>query len=101
MEQNNFPTIDLVRTGDNIKKLRKSRGLTVKQLQDYFGFERPQAIYKWQKGQCLPSVDNLFALSKLLQVPMQQILVESGQGFFLIPGLKDANLMQACLQEDL
>lgn len=50
MEQNNFPTIDLVRTGDNIKKLRKSRGLTVKQLQDYFGFERPQAIYKWQKG---------------------------------------------------
>ena len=65
-----FPTIDPVATGKNIIRLRKARGLTVRQLQLYFGFEEPQAIYKWQQGKCLPSVDNLYALSRLLGVSM-------------------------------
>ena len=62
-----FPVIDPVATGANICRLRKDRGLTVRDLQHYFGFEEPQAIYKWQRGQSLPSVDNLYALSALLQ----------------------------------
>lgn len=74
---NDFPTIDLKATGENIVRLRKNRGLSVKELQQYFGFEQPQAIYKWQWGECLPSVDNLFALSRILDVPMQEILVET------------------------
>ena len=74
-----FPTIDLKATGENIVRLRKTKGLSVKELQNYFGFEQPQAIYKWQWGECLPSVDNLFALSKILDVPMQEILVETAR----------------------
>lgn len=74
-----FPTIDLKATGENIVRLRKSKGLSVRELQQYFGFEQPQAIYKWQWGECLPSVDNLFALSKILDVPMQEILVETAR----------------------
>ncbi len=70
-----YPVIDLTATGANILRLRKSRGLTVKQLQTYFGFEEPQAIYKWQWGRSLPTVDNLYALSVLLEVPVEQILV--------------------------
>lgn len=70
-----FPVIDPMATGENILRLRKARGLTVRDLQAYFGFEEPQAIYKWQKGRSLPSVDNLFALSALLKVPMEEILV--------------------------
>ena len=72
-----FPVIDCVETGRNILRLRKQRGLTVKQVQQYFGFEEPRAIYKWQSGQCLPSVDNLYALSVLFQVNMEEILVGS------------------------
>ena len=68
-----FPVIDPVATGANICRLRKDRGLTVRDLQHYFGFEEPQAIYKWQRGQSLPSVDNLYALSALLQVPMNEL----------------------------
>lgn len=71
-----FPIIDIESTGANILKLRKSKGLSVKDLQVYFGFEEPQAIYKWQWGKCLPSVDNLFALSKLFNIPIEEILVE-------------------------
>ena len=70
-----FPVIDLVATGENITRLRKDRGLTVRDLQDWFGFEEPQAIYKWQKGKSLPTVDNLYALGALLDVPLEEILV--------------------------
>lgn len=70
-----FPVIDPVATGENILRLRKARGLTVRDLQDWFGFEEPQAIYKWQKGKSLPTVDNLYALGALFDVPMEEILV--------------------------
>lgn len=72
-----FRVIDPVATGANIVRLRKERGLTVRDLQSYFGFEEPQAIYKWQRGQSLPSVDNLYALGALLDVTMDEILVQS------------------------
>ena len=70
-----FPVIDPTATGRNIVRLRKARGLTVKDLQVYLGFEEPRAIYKWQRGETLPSVDNLYALSRILQVPMDSILI--------------------------
>ena len=73
-----FPTIDPVATGKNITRLRKQCGLTVHDLQEYFGFDAPQAIYKWQKGATLPSLDNFYALSALLGRPMEEILVPHG-----------------------
>ena len=75
MDTHAFPVIDLIATGDNIRRLRLERGLSVRDLQMFFGFEQPQAIYKWQKGACLPTVDNLYALGSLFGVPMDQILV--------------------------
>ena len=70
-----FPVIDLTATGRNITRLRKAKGLSVRDIQTWYGFEEPQAIYKWQHGKCLPTVDNLVALSVLLEVPMNEILV--------------------------
>ena len=52
-----MPVIDTAETGKNIQRLRKLRNLSVKDLQTVFGFETPQAIYKWQHGTALPSVD--------------------------------------------
>ena len=49
-----YPVIDLVETGRCIERQRRQAGLTVRDLQAYFGFEYPQAIYKWQHGECLP-----------------------------------------------
>ena len=70
-----FPTIDLMRTGANIVRLRKAAGLTVHDLQLVFGFNSPQAIYKWQNGAALPTVDNLIILAALLHVRIDDILV--------------------------
>lgn len=75
MNTKQFPVIDPVATGKNIIRLRTERGIAVRDLQAYFGFEEPQAIYKWQQGKSLPSVDNLYALGALFEVPMDDILV--------------------------
>ncbi len=75
-----FPVIDLERTGRSIERHRRQAGLTVRDVQTYFGFEYPQAIYKWQHGECLPTVDNLLALARLFGVSMEDLLVYEDQG---------------------
>ena len=70
-----FPIINLCKTGENIHTLREQKGLSVRTLQSMLGFATPQAIYKWQSGLTLPSIDNLVALSTILEVPIEQILV--------------------------
>lgn len=69
------PVINLVATGKNIVRLRKSAGISVRDLQDVMGFTNPQAIYKWQNGDSLPSVDNLVILAAVLGVTVDDILV--------------------------
>ena len=71
----NLPTIDMTATGQNINRLRKQAGLSVRDLQDIFGFATPQAIYKWQQGAALPTIDNPVVLAAVLQVCMDDILV--------------------------
>ena len=71
----NIPTIDLAQTGANIVNLRMAAGLTVADIQMVFGFNSPQAIYKWQNGTALPTVDNLIVLAALLNVRIDDILV--------------------------
>ena len=79
-----FPVIDMAATGQNIRRLRVERGLSVRDIQAYYGFEEPQAIYKWQRGESLPSVDNLYALGNLFDVPMDQILVPTASTLHII-----------------
>ncbi len=70
-----FPTIDLAATGKNIIKLREESGLSVRDLQNIFGFATPQAIYKWQHGTALPTIDNLIVLSAVFKVSMEEIII--------------------------
>lgn len=71
----NLPQINMVKTGQNIVTLRKAQGLSVKDLQEVFGFTTPQAIYKWQHGTALPTVDNLVVLAQVFHVAVDDILV--------------------------
>lgn len=70
-----YPVIDMKLTGKNIQKLREERGLTVKDVRQYLNLDHPQAIYHWQSGTSLPTVDHLLALSVLFEVKMEDILV--------------------------
>ena len=70
-----IPAIDMAKTGQNILILRKCAGLSVRDLQEVFGFATPQAIYKWQKGLAMPTIDNLVVLAALLNVTIDDIIV--------------------------
>ena len=70
-----IPAIDMVATGRNIMKLRKAAGLSVREIQNIFGFTTPQAIYKWQHGTAMPTIDNLVVLAAVLDVTIDEIIV--------------------------
>ena len=70
-----YPVIDLKKTGENIKHLREARCISVADLQYFLGLASPQAIYYWQRGVNLPTVDHLYALSRLFKVSMNDILI--------------------------
>lgn len=65
----------MVETGKNIERLRKIAGISVRELQNVFGFGTPQAIYKWQHGTTMPTLDNLIVLAEVLQVRIDDILI--------------------------
>ncbi len=69
------PVINMQKTGENIRSLRIRAGLSVRDIQQVFGFSAPQAIYKWESGTSLPTVDNLVILSSVLHVKVDRILV--------------------------
>ena len=76
-----MPAIDMVATGRNITRMRQAAGLSVKDLQSFFGFATPQAIYKWQHGTAMPTIDNLVALAMIFNVSMDDIVViDTGVG---------------------
>lgn len=70
-----MPTIDMAATGKKITDLRIEAGMTVKNLQDIFGFATPNAIYKWQNGAAMPTLDNLVILAAVFGVAVDDILV--------------------------
>lgn len=70
-----YPTVDLIKTGKNITKLMNLNNIKVSDLQEIFGFEYPQAIYKWKRGECLPTIDNLIILSSIFKVPIDKIII--------------------------
>jgi len=70
-----YPVIDRVRTGQNIKRIMQLKGLTVKSIQEFLELSTPQSIYHWFDGRNLPTIDNLYALSELFQLPVDALLV--------------------------
>lgn len=70
-----FPSIDMEATGRNIKNFRKERRLKVVDVQDFFDFNTPQAIYKWERGECLPTVDNLVILTMIFKCKIEDLIV--------------------------
>ena len=73
--ENRYTEIDLLRTGELLRLRIEEAGYTVKDIQEYLMLSWPQPIYRWFSGQILPSIQHLYALSKLLGVHMEDLLV--------------------------
>lgn len=74
-----YQPIDQVKTGIKLKMMLKAAGYEARDIQEYLHLSCPQSIYRWYKGKILPSVEHLCALSKLLNVHMEDFLVLQGQ----------------------
>lgn len=70
-----MPILDMKATGMNIKDLIKSRGFKVADVQAKCGFNTPQAIFKWFRGDAVPSIDNMIILADMFGVTIDQIIV--------------------------
>ena len=70
-----YVMIDLTATGKRIKQLMMENHVTVKDLQEACGLERPQAIYKWLSGKSLPSMENMVVIRIMLHTTIDDILV--------------------------
>ncbi len=68
------PVIDSKATGEQIRMLRVERGISVKKISEALNLSSPQAVYRWERGETLPSIDNLNALAYILRVSMDDII---------------------------
>ena len=69
-----LPVIDKKKTGINLRRIMDERGFTVKDVQEYLGLGSVQSVYHWLNGLSIPTVDNLYALSYLFQVPVDDLI---------------------------
>ncbi len=74
-----YPVIDVKATGARIRELRMANHLRVEDVAAFMGFESEQAVYKWQRGDSLPTLDNMFALSRLFSTPIDNIICCTGE----------------------
>ena len=72
-----LPAIDMIATGNNIVRMRQQNGLSVQDLENIFGFSTPQAIYKWQRGTSMPTLENLVVLASVFDTTMDAIIVRT------------------------
>lgn len=69
-----IPVIDKEKTGRQIRALMERRGLSVQDVRAFLSLGCVQSIYHWLDGKSMPTLDNLYALSELLQVPMDMLV---------------------------
>lgn len=70
-----IPQINVPATGERIKDIMQSKGLTVKDVQAACMFTTPQAVYKWLHGTSLPTLDNLVIVANLFAVRLDDLIV--------------------------
>ena len=70
--------LDIVATGHKIKLLMEEREIAIKDLSKVMNVSF-QAVYRWQKGETLPTISNMFILGQLLQVDVDEMLVAKGK----------------------
>lgn len=75
MANGSLPVIDKAATGENIKRLLRLKNMSVIQLQESLGMPSGILIYKWCRGDHLPSTEYLLMMSKLFGCLIEDILV--------------------------
>lgn len=78
--------IDMTKTGILLRDKIFKAGYSVKEIQEILKLSCPQPVYRWFKGQILPSLDHLYVLSRLLGVHMEELVVSGAQRHRVMSG---------------
>lgn len=90
-----YPIIDKEKTGKRIRELMEERQISVKDVQECLSLESVQSVYYWISGRNIPTIDNLYALSELLQVPMDAMICGNRTSRFDGTGWKQAASLES------
>ena len=71
----NRPVINVAATAAKIKECRIRAGYSVREIQNIFRFSSPEAIYAWEKGKYIPSIDNMIIIASVYGVTIDEIIV--------------------------
>lgn len=66
----------------NVKRLRKSAGLTQKMLADAVGCSE-KTVSKWESGASIPYIGILFALAQILHTGIENLFVDAAKVYYL------------------
>lgn len=94
-----FPTINLKETGINLRRIMDKRGISARDVQEYLNLASVQSVYNWCSGINMPTIDNLYALSQLFQLPIDAIVRGNMKAFIpepLIISAKERRLWMYC-----
>ena len=86
-----YISIDMKATGQNIKRLLKDNGYSVRDVMEITSISTEQAIYKWFRGESLPSIDAQLALCKQLGLRMEELFVINEEPLWSGPSYFDQN----------
>ena len=77
-------SINMDKTGANIKRLIKASGYTVRDIMQITGITSEQAVYKWFRGESIPALETQLILCMVLGLEITELLVIDGEfGFFV------------------
>ena len=80
-----IPVINKRETGLRIRKIMDEKDFSVKDVQAYLGLGSVQSVYHWLNGISMPAIDNLYALSELFQIPIDEMICGNRKKFVYQP----------------
>lgn len=60
--------------GENLRRLRLEKSLSVEEVREYLKLGSVQAVYKYERGEGLPQTDTMFALMELYDAKLEDII---------------------------
>jgi transcriptional regulator with XRE-family HTH domain len=75
VKEKRFVSIDMEKTGKWLRYICRFKGISVKELCIYLSLGSPQSVYAWFCGRTLPSLDNFYALSQIVSMPLDELIV--------------------------
>ena len=73
--ENEIKSWDLNKMTYTIKAIMKAKGFKTTDIQDRCGFNTPQAIFKWFRGDAVPTIDNMIIIADMFGVTIDQIVI--------------------------